>query len=429
MGLSDSTWAGNASTAAETIDPVLHQGFVAPSYSALKPYLIASLIGYVTLCTALRHRRITNFQKKMGFTDRASLSLMSVYQAQAIARNMYYWEFPLFYDVSLRIALFRTYTVENVARVLANYSDLKDLKTSSKRYEDTAILYGCFAHYDPASDEFLKAVARMNYLHSPYVKSGKILDEDFLYVLWASMAAPVSFVSMYEWRSLTPMEHAAQGTLWKHIGDLMGIDYNKVMGKDKWADGIEFMDEVTEWASGYEDKYMKPLPEVRRIGSVLMELLAGAYPKFAKSTVDVGVKVLMGERMRHAFGLSTPGLLQTHLVYSALFFRQLVMRHFTLPRMFALKNLSEPDAQTGRIKHYLYLKDPWYNPVTIWTRWGPEAWLNWSLGTPIPGDQALMPQGFLWQDLGPEKRMGTGVAELQNTDHLAQYRSVHDSPF
>ena len=107
MGLSDSTWAGNASTAAESIDPVLHQGFAVPSYSVLKPYLIASLIGYVTLCTALRHRRIKNFQKKMGFTDRASLSRMSVHQARAILGNMYHWEFPLFYDVSLRLALFR----------------------------------------------------------------------------------------------------------------------------------------------------------------------------------------------------------------------------------------------------------------------------------------------------------------------------------
>jgi hypothetical protein len=159
-----------------------------------------------------------------------------------------------------------------------------------------------FAQFRPHDEEFLKAVARMNFLHAPYIKSGKILNEDLLYVLWASMAEPVRFMRLYEWRALTDMEHAAVGALWKHIGDLMGIDYEAELGRNTWTDGIEFMDEVTAWASKYEDKYMHPYPEVRKLGEVLMDLLLTSYPKFARPMAHQISLVLMGDRMRHAFG-------------------------------------------------------------------------------------------------------------------------------
>jgi len=35
------------------------------------------------------------------------------------------------------------------------------------------------------------------------------------------------------------MEHAALGTLWRIV--MMGIDYKKELGKDKWANG-KFME-------------------------------------------------------------------------------------------------------------------------------------------------------------------------------------------
>ena len=142
----------------------------------------------------------------------------------------------------------------------------------------------------------------MNFLHAPYIKAGKILNEDLLYVLWASMAEPVRFMRQFEWRAFTDMEHAAYGALWKHIGDLMGINYKAELGNNEWKDGIEFMDEVTAWAGKYEDQYMKPYPEVRKLGEVLMELLYSAYPSMARPIVYNVSLVIMGDRMRHAFG-------------------------------------------------------------------------------------------------------------------------------
>jgi hypothetical protein len=141
----------------------------------------------------------------------------------------------------------------------------------------------------------------MNFLHSPYIKTNKILNHDLLYVLWASMSEPVRFMRLYEWRELDPMEIAAVGQLWKYIGEMMEIDYKAELGKDQWKDGIEFMDDVTEWAMKYEDEAMKPLPESEQLGKVLIDLLLSAYPEAVGPMARSSVLVLMGDRLRHAF--------------------------------------------------------------------------------------------------------------------------------
>lgn len=158
-----------------------------------------------------------------------------------------------------------------------------------------------FVKFAPDSAHLHKAVARMNHLHSPYQKSGKITNRDLLYVLWASMAEPIRFMQLYEWRALTDMEVAAIGTLWKYIGDMMQIDYAAELGRSSWHDGIDFLENVTEWAYRYEDGAMKRLPEVQKLGEVLLDLFLTSYPVFVRPVIYKGVLVLMGDRMRHAF--------------------------------------------------------------------------------------------------------------------------------
>lgn len=156
--------------------------------------------------------------------------------------------------------------------------------------------------FKPESVDLHQAVARMNFLHSPYIKSGKVTNEDLLYVLGASMREPVEFIKKYDWRALTDMEVAALATLWMYIGRLMEIDYAAELGKDSWKDGLEFMDDVTHWISEYEDRHMRPSKDVLRLGSVLMELIMSTYPAFSRPAVYQGFSVLLGDRLRHVLG-------------------------------------------------------------------------------------------------------------------------------
>lgn len=69
--------------------------------------VFVGLAGYIALCSLLRFRRLESLQSKFNYTDRASLSRMTNQDAFEIVYNMAHWEFPLMYDVALRLALFQ----------------------------------------------------------------------------------------------------------------------------------------------------------------------------------------------------------------------------------------------------------------------------------------------------------------------------------
>jgi hypothetical protein len=57
--------------------------------------------------------------------------------------------------------------------------------------------------HHPRSKRILKALARMNYIHSKYQKAGKISQDDLLYTLSVFVTEPITWVGKYEWRSMT----------------------------------------------------------------------------------------------------------------------------------------------------------------------------------------------------------------------------------
>src|SRR5687767_7475550 len=99
-------------------------------------------------------------------------------------------------------------------------------QNASRRYEDTSLLIGEFLIHDPREQRTADAIARMNYLHGPYLKSGKITNDDLLYTLSVFITEPISWINRFEWRQVTDLEICALGTFWKSIGDAMSIDYS-----------------------------------------------------------------------------------------------------------------------------------------------------------------------------------------------------------
>lgn len=78
-----------------------------PTLAEAAPYLIGGFIGYVALCSALRFRRVNSLEARLGFKTRESLARMTIAEAQMISKQMMYYEFPIFYDLSLRLALLK----------------------------------------------------------------------------------------------------------------------------------------------------------------------------------------------------------------------------------------------------------------------------------------------------------------------------------
>ncbi|KAI8623200.1 hypothetical protein F5Y19DRAFT_391394 [Xylariaceae sp. FL1651] len=389
------------------------------SLSSWKQYIIPAAIGYVALCRMLRFRGEKNLRRRMGYPEgcgREALARMTNDEAQQIIKYLAAYEFPEFHLMALQFGLFKTYGVESISRLLLATRNLTDPIKSLKRYEDTAAMIGEFMINPPTSERAIRAIARMNFLHSKYREEGTISNEDLLYTLSVFVIEPPRFARLYEWRALNEMEYCAYGVFWKAVGDAMGIEYKGLLAHDSWLDGIEWADDITAWAKAYEADVMKPSVVANKPARALIPMITYWVPWFAKPFSEEAVCVLMGDRVREAFMLPEPGIVAGATVYSLLLFRRLLLRYLTLPRIYEVHRLGDADPKTGRMhSRFAYGNYPYYIKPTVWNRWGPKAWAIWLYGGKLPGDnpEEHMPQGYLWSDLGPKNRMGLGAEEME----------------
>lgn len=141
----------------------------------------------------------------------------------------------------------------------------------------------------------------MNYLHSSYLKSGKITNDNLLYTLSLFALEPARWVSRYEWRALTDLELAACGTYWKALGDAMDINYAALAShKAGWRDGLHWLNEVEDWSIAYEDAKMKPAPSNQKLADSHFDILCYNVPLILLGPCKKVMSVLLGPKLRDA---------------------------------------------------------------------------------------------------------------------------------
>lgn len=69
------------------------------------------------------------------------------------------------------------------------------------------------------------------------------------------------------------MEMCAIATFWKSIGDSMGIGYGAQLARSEWVDGLEFYEDIKNWAEAYEIRYMVPAQSNKTTADELVPLL------------------------------------------------------------------------------------------------------------------------------------------------------------
>ncbi|KAH8682555.1 hypothetical protein BX600DRAFT_485795 [Xylariales sp. PMI_506] len=392
--------------------------FLAATHDApWKSYIVPGTLGYLLLVRALRYRREKSMLKRYGFQTRESLAKMTVLDAHHIIKELATLEFPSFLVTALQFGLFKTYGVESISRLLLATRNLTDPVASLKRYEDTAVIIGEFTANPPDSARANASIARMNWLHSKYVASGQISNADLLYTLSVFVVEPERFMRLYEWRPLNEMERCAYGVFWKSIGDAMGIKYEGYLSKTHWKDGLDWADDVAQWAKAYEIVSFKPSVVSNKPARTLIPMITYWVPKPLKAFVNECVVVLLGDRVREAFMLPEPGIGAAATVYVALNVRKLFLRHLALPRFIPINRHSEDDDSLEKRHHinWPYGNYPFYIKPTFWNRWGPQAWAVWLIGGTLPGDNGdeYLPQGFKFDDLGPRSRMNQGHQEME----------------
>ena len=223
-------------------------------------------------------------------------------QIQQVAAEL---EFPFTFEKALQFALFRSYGIPSIAKLLVATSQFSEPSTACKRYVDTTVLISEFVGYKPTEERTREAIARMNFIHSGYRKSGKLLDDDMLYTLSLFVTEPIRWINKYEWRKLEDMEVCAIGTFWKSVGDAMGISWEKLRSgtggaEGTWKDGLQWVEELMEWSEQYETEYMLPNVNSMKTADETTTILLWTIPGPLKGAGKNIVSAVMDDRLRNA---------------------------------------------------------------------------------------------------------------------------------
>lgn len=132
--------------------------------------------------------------------------------------------------MSLELALFKTFTVPSISKLLAGTNEFSGgMEHSLRRTEDTALLLSELTEIHgrvqnqleknpttPKKDieyqqqRSLDSIERLNELHGKY----PILNGDYLYTLALFVFEPISWINRFEWRQLDQREINVSGLLY-----------------------------------------------------------------------------------------------------------------------------------------------------------------------------------------------------------------------
>ncbi|KAG8533378.1 uncharacterized protein KY384_002161 [Bacidia gigantensis] len=273
------------------------QDFGIPPYA-----LVLLLFAYLLVVALVRYQRLRETVKRLSYGSRESLTSMTLEDAFYIQLDLAELEFPFTFHKALQFALFRTYGIPSISKLLVQTSQLSNPLLSPKRYVDTEVLVSEFYGYHPQSDRAIEAISRMNFIHSTYRKAGKISNNDLLYTLSLFALEPIRWINRYEWRQLESFEKNAIGVFAKALGDAMSIEYEGCLksAKEGWADGLQWLDEVEAWAEEYEKAKM--VPDVNNFDTAeqTVGILLWYVPGWAKGFGKKLVCTLMDDRLRTA---------------------------------------------------------------------------------------------------------------------------------
>ncbi|KAJ3329314.1 hypothetical protein HDU76_008155 [Blyttiomyces sp. JEL0837] len=287
---------------------------------------ISGIVIYLSLVKLLRFRRRDQIKKialkcnpswelEEGMTDAITYEIFGPISMQ---------EFPLIYRKSLEFALFKTYGIPTISRLLDTTKEFK--QCAGKRYDDTDLLLTEIAGHPLSHDRSHRAQDRMNEIHGRY----KISNDDYLYTLCLFVMEPINWINEYEWRKLEDWEVHSIFITWKRIGERMGIT------------GIpDNIKELDAWYQKYEQEKMTYAITNRRVADTTTALFLSKTPKFLHPYLVYFIYALMKPHVLKAFGYPEPPQFLRSMMHTTLKLRGWFIRHFCLPRVFQVRRIPE----------------------------------------------------------------------------------------
>ena len=220
-------------------------------------------------------------------------------------------EFPWDMNQSLSFALFRTYAVPSIGRLLATTREFTE--RTQKRYDDTGLILDAILEHGLSSGTGRTALRRMNQMHGSY----PISNDDMRYVLTTFVVVPMRWLDVYGWRRLSAAERVASCNYYRELGRNMGI-------KDIPATYQEF----AELMDAYEREHFAFDEGARAVADATLRLLTTFPPNHLApgAVVRRFSFALMDDHLLDAFHYPRPTAVERRIAAGALRARAQVVR-------------------------------------------------------------------------------------------------------
>jgi hypothetical protein len=228
-----------------------------------------------------------------------------------ITRNLILHEFPWDMNQALSFALFRTYAVPGIGRLLFETGEFTG--RVQKRYDDTALLLEQPFLHGFDAPEGRAAVRRINQMHKSY----DIPNHELLYVLSTFVVVPKRWLDEFGKRPLTHHEVLASVAYFRLLAKHMNI-----------SDVPETYEGFARLMDDYEAEHFAFDPVSRRVADSTMALMKTFYPKVPGPAIDVFSRAIMDQPLREAFRYDAPSPAVERLSRAALRARGRVLRVF-----------------------------------------------------------------------------------------------------
>jgi hypothetical protein len=226
-----------------------------------------------------------------------------------IYRISSFHEFPWDTVQSLGFALYRTYAVPSIGRLLARTGEFA--ARPQKRYDDTVLILDAILEHGFDSEQGREALRRMNRMHGHY----PISNDDFRYVLSTFVVVPKRWLDAYGWRRYTDHELRAATLYFRTLGRHMGIrDLPETFA------GFEAL------LDAYEREHFRFDEGGRSVSDATLDLFQSWYPGAAGRLMRRASVCLLDEELREAFGYPAPPAALSAVVRGGLRLRGRVVR-------------------------------------------------------------------------------------------------------
>ncbi|MEU9118262.1 oxygenase MpaB family protein [Streptomyces sp. NPDC048506] len=217
-------------------------------------------------------------------------------------------EFPWDFTRALELALYRTYAVPSIGRLLAETAELTD--RTQKRYDDTALLLDTVVEHGFDSEDGRTAIRRINQMHRSY----DISNDDMRYVLCTFVVMPKRWLDAYGWRRLTAHERRAVAAYYRTLGRHMGI-----------TELPQTYEDFEQCLDSYEAAHFGWDEQARRVSDATLDLMAGWYGPLAP-VVRGASMALLDDSLLTAFRYDRPTPAVRTVVRTALKLRAKAVR-------------------------------------------------------------------------------------------------------